>query len=643
MWHKAKFGSMLRSKPDAGSAPAGTVNKDDFGVELEKSADGAFIKIFFRKTDGDTAEGWIAADRVEPAQKPERPKLDRQLFAKTCVSAELWVNQRSATAPHFVLADYLIALSSIESGLENPGETDQAFGGMGPFLINEEQWSRFLAESEEKIFGPHDRDDYLDQCYGAAFLTHLTTKELSEELQALGINESGDDKPSAEAGPFVPTIADIFLAQISSARTAAAMRASVISGAGAASIIDTLKHGVSLDEAGLKALLERRAAFFKQPGGGACSIAETYDAIDKRLEDELAAAFELMKKLIPEDVPETKGSADWVEVARKQHQSWEITGTKESVNPGRDMVLQYFRATDSGITEVAPWCGAFVSFCLKETGVEPIAGSARAANWKNWGNVSIPLGQNDVPNGAIVVLSPAPGSQLSGHVAFFDNYLENGGMRMVRLLGGNQSNTVKVSEFPRSKIVAIRWHSHVISDEPDNPLEGGNDKFSGLLTLISEKEGGTNYNAHFGSIQGTKPKLVEMSLRDVLEWQRKFVQSGSESSAAGRYQIIRGTLTGLIGELRPGLEGLFDKELQDRMAMHLLKRRGLGRFLAGTIGLSDFGLSLAKEWASLPVLQQTGGKNKQVARGQSYYSGVGSNKAHITPERVEKVLNELRG
>jgi hypothetical protein len=112
------------------------------------------------------------------------------------------------------------------------------------------------------------------------------------------------------------------------------------------------------------------------------------------------------------------------------------------------------------------------------------------------------------------------------------------------------------------------------------------------------------------------------------------------SSAAGAYQFMKATLIGLRYEL--GLTGreLFTPDLQDRLGYHLLVRRGYPRFISGAIGPVAFGLAIAQEWASFPVLANRQGAHRAVTRGQSYYAGDGLNKALVKPEAVEVALSK---
>lgn len=167
-----------------------------------------------------------------------------------------------------------------------------------------------------------------------------------------------------------------------------------------------------------------------------------------------------------------------------------------------------------------------------------------------------------------------------------------------------------------------------------------------LLAFIYETETSRKppaaYDVIYGHNQGKLARpLTSMTVDDVLSsqavWSKQF-----GSSAAGAPQFMRTTLSGLKKEL--GLRGaqILDGNLQDRLAYHLLKRRGYEAFMAGEIGATEFGKRLAMEWASFPVLAGTKGDHRQIKRGQSYYAGDGANKALVKPEVVEAVLAQVK-
>lgn len=165
-----------------------------------------------------------------------------------------------------------------------------------------------------------------------------------------------------------------------------------------------------------------------------------------------------------------------------------------------------------------------------------------------------------------------------------------------------------------------------------------------LLDFVRQIEVGTEeprgYDVIYGFNQDKLAKPVtQMGVDEVLAQQSSW-SSRFGSSAAGAYQFMRGTLGDLKREL--GLRGgqIMDANLQDRLAYHLLKRRGYEQFVAGSIDRTEFGKRLAQEWASFPVLGAIKGAHQQIARGQSYYAGDRLNKALVSPERFEAVLDE---
>jgi len=161
-----------------------------------------------------------------------------------------------------------------------------------------------------------------------------------------------------------------------------------------------------------------------------------------------------------------------------------------------------------------------------------------------------------------------------------------------------------------------------------------------LLNFIGDIEAPGGYGVVYANKQNTLAKpLTSMTVDEVLEAQR-LKGSSWGSSAAGRYQFMRNTLSGLKTEL--GLRGtqIFDGNLQDRLAYHLLKRRGYEAFIVGQSTKTAFGKTLAMEWASLPVLANTTGAHRSITRGQSYYAGDGLNKSLVKPEAVEAILDK---
>lgn len=141
----------------------------------------------------------------------------------------------------------------------------------------------------------------------------------------------------------------------------------------------------------------------------------------------------------------------WLEIAEAEIGQHEIRGGE---NP---RILEYHASTTLKAREdEIPWCSSFVNWCLKQSGVKG-TGSAAAISFAAWGNrITEPR------EGCITVIrqrkkgqDQATGSASGNHVAFFKK-IENG---RIFLLGGNQSDSVKVSSFGLGSydVVAYRW------------------------------------------------------------------------------------------------------------------------------------------------------------------------------------------
>lgn len=173
-----------------------------------------------------------------------------------------------------------------------------------------------------------------------------------------------------------------------------------------------------------------------------------------------------------------------------------------------------------------------------------------------------------------------------------------------------------------------------------------------LLDFIGDIEAPQGYDTIFGNRQGKlRVPLTQMTYGDIIDaqanwgnktWVKKNWGYDTASSAAGRYQFMRATLQDIAKEV-PSIDGrtIFSSGLQNRLGYYLLLRRGYADFISGKLNLVQFGLKLAQEWASFPVLSDTKGRHRQVSRGQSYYAGDGLNKSLVKPERVEARLRRV--
>ena len=116
-------------------------------------------------------------------------------------------------------------------------------------------------------------------------------------------------------------------------------------------------------------------------------------------------------------------------------------------------IVEYASHTSLKATsdEVA-WCSSFANFVAFMSGVKG-TNSASARSWLDWGQVL------DVPIlGCIVVFKR--GAPPSGHVAFCDHPdISNG---IIRVIGGNQGDSVKVARFPVADVLGYRCPKDVV-------------------------------------------------------------------------------------------------------------------------------------------------------------------------------------
>jgi muramidase (phage lysozyme) len=163
-----------------------------------------------------------------------------------------------------------------------------------------------------------------------------------------------------------------------------------------------------------------------------------------------------------------------------------------------------------------------------------------------------------------------------------------------------------------------------------------------LLDFIGAKEAPRGYDTVYANHMDRMPKpLTRMTMKEILD-QGRWRTRNFGSSACGRYQFMDATLRDLAIELDLKAEDVFTPDYQDRLGLHLLRRRGYDRWIKGTLSDGEFMLNLAKEWASFPVPYTVKGGSRTVSRGQSFYAGDGLNKSLVSAEAVEKTLVAAR-
>ncbi len=139
---------------------------------------------------------------------------------------------------------------------------------------------------------------------------------------------------------------------------------------------------------------------------------------------------------------ESHGAPAWLLIAAAELGVSEIVGRRH--NPR----IQAYHAT-TNVGDVAPdeipWCSSFVNWVMLRAG-ERSTRSAAARSWLRWG---MPLAIPAV--GAIAILER--GAPPSGHVGFLIHWTPS----RIFLLGGNQTNSVRVSPYDRSLLLDLRY------------------------------------------------------------------------------------------------------------------------------------------------------------------------------------------
>jgi len=176
-------------------------------------------------------------------------------------------------------------------------------------------------------------------------------------------------------------------------------------------------------------------------------------------------------------------------------------------------------------------------------------------------------------------------------------------------------------------------------------------KYGSLLDFIASGEGGYNSmnqgtqgNRIVGSTGNAKSKigknLTDMTIGEIMERQAYLMDKNNPQIsdygifAAGRYQIIPGTMPGAVKAAGLSMDDMFSPQNQDKLGMALIisKRPKVGDYLSGKSDDIETAMDeLANEFASMP----------DPKTGNSKY-GAGNRAAH-TVEEVRQALIKARG
>lgn len=139
-------------------------------------------------------------------------------------------------------------------------------------------------------------------------------------------------------------------------------------------------------------------------------------------------------------------------------EAFKLIGIKEIKGPQHnpEIVKMWKDIKRGGIKDdETPWCAAFVGACLERAGIKSTRFES-AKSYLQWGEAL----QNPI-EGCVAVFDREGG----GHVGFVVGVDRMGNLQV---LGGNQSDMVKVASFPRSRAPKFRWPEGV--PHPQTPM-----------------------------------------------------------------------------------------------------------------------------------------------------------------------------
>lgn len=133
---------------------------------------------------------------------------------------------------------------------------------------------------------------------------------------------------------------------------------------------------------------------------------------------------------------------DWIAEARKHINLKEIKGIKHNAT-----ILLWLEQLKAWWKEdETPWCGVFVAYCLKASGVKYPKHWYRALDYLNYGAAL------EKPCYGCVAIKTRKGG---GHVCFVVGTTINGDLVCI---GGNQNNMVSYAIYKQSDFDGFRWY-----------------------------------------------------------------------------------------------------------------------------------------------------------------------------------------
>jgi uncharacterized protein (TIGR02594 family) len=125
-----------------------------------------------------------------------------------------------------------------------------------------------------------------------------------------------------------------------------------------------------------------------------------------------------------------------------------------SAKANKKDLMDLFKTTLHQVVDptVTPWCAAFVNAMLSKLDMKG-TNSLAASSFTTWGKQTTSPKKSDI---VLLHLSNKPALDGITHVTFYIDTVEIHGIKYVKVLGGNQEHSVKVSYYPISTVVQYR-------------------------------------------------------------------------------------------------------------------------------------------------------------------------------------------
>lgn len=165
-------------------------------------------------------------------------------------------------------------------------------------------------------------------------------------------------------------------------------------------------------------------------------------------------------------------------------------------------------------------------------------------------------------------------------------------------------------------------------------------KVRNILRFIGESESNNNPNRFRGDIeldQIGQFNFESMSIGEVLAWQENNKDEKGKYRAVGQYQFMPETLREFMGKTGLKEGDRFSRENQEKLTIAMLEEGGLSEFIKDPHNNKEkFSNTVARRFASMPLLYNTNVNGNLKKRGDSRYGG--SNKALVSPVELENIL-----